>query len=106
MVVHICPRCQQRYICATNNTDYIHECINNPTLQNEDLPLTGAWTDYTGSAIPAVGDIFNTSRINKLDGTRAALEGNRLHNYTVRGNNADTTRTRAHLHYIDLKEDK
>jgi hypothetical protein len=107
MPIKICKRCQMRVIIATSDSDFIHECNSgNLVLDQEDLPLVETtWSDYTGTATPKIGDVRNTSRLNKLDGSRAAVEGSRLNNFTIRGNNADTTRTRQHLQYMTFEEE-
>lgn len=52
MVVRICPRCNQRYTVESNTIDFIHICkTSNPTLDQEDVVVTGDWTDYTSPTI-------------------------------------------------------
>ena len=102
MTVHICPRCNQRFIVNENVEDFVHECNSgNATLDNEDILVIGDWEDYTGSGF---GQNINMQGIgNKLFGTRAWIEGYRKENVTSRGNPSDVSRTRQHLEFIKLQ---
>ena len=47
MTVHVCPRCQQRYVVDNNEIDYVHECGEqggtSEVLKNEDVVVVGNW---------------------------------------------------------------
>lgn len=100
----ICPRCQRRFIAGFDSTDVVHQCNSgNKTLDQEDKVVTGDWVDYTGSKTDISAPNMQDAS-NKVWGTRPADEGVKVGEFTVRGNNASTTRQRQHLEYIDLKE--
>lgn len=100
MSIHVCPRCQQRYVRQEFSGDYVHECNSgNPTLDNEDIVVVGDWEDYAGSAIVQASHLQVAGTQNKLFGTRAWLEGGKDSEKTLRGANKSTHRTRQHLHY-------
>lgn len=96
----ICPHCQQRYSVMPNSGDFVHECNgSSEALRNEDVKVVGSWTDYTGS-----GDAFNVlmqGAENKVFGTRGAVDGVKVHQFTSRGNIKTLVRTRQHLEYIE-----
>jgi hypothetical protein len=106
-MIKYCDRCNTRYIVTERDQDFIHECNSgNAVLDQEDLALVETqWTDYTGTDTPLLSDARNRALVNKLKGSRAGVEGDKVGNFTRRGNNADTTRTRQHLHFIKIKED-
>ena|SRR3990167_6591722 len=105
MTIKICPRCQTRIVFMPNSGDFVHDCSvgASEALKNEDVVVTGPYEDYTTDGQVAVmqGDVNHAGIANKLWGTRAAIEGHKVHNFTSRGNNADTHRTRTHLQYIE-----
>jgi len=101
----ICDRCQQRFCVDSTDTDFEHICNSgNLTLDQEDKSDQFiSWQDYSGSGGLSQGDIQNQGLKNKLDGTRAGIEGNRLGDFTRRGNKAENTRQRQHIHSMVLK---
>lgn len=102
MTIEICPRCQVRFSVSPQTTDFIHECSSqSEVLDNEDVFVVGDWEDYTGSG--EVQNVLMQGKGNKLFGTRAGIEGEKLDDLTSRGNSADTYRTRKHLEFIKLK---
>ena len=105
MPIKICNVCQKRYFHQPYDTDFQHICDSgNLTLDQEDKDSrTKTWEDYTGSGSVSIGDIQNEARRNKLDGTRAAIEGNKVGLFTTRGNKAENTRQRQRINHIELK---
>jgi len=103
MATKICPRCRTRYSVSYDNSDFVHVCQGDSTLQNEDLANIGTWEDYTGSGNTAKSQVFTAGVSNILHGTEGGLEGGKTTTYTVRGNIKATNRTRQHLEYINLK---
>ena len=105
MVIRVCERCNQRYSTEDNIVDIIHECrTDNPTLDQEDVVVVGKWEDYTGSdsnIFPA--QVMMQGAINKLQGTRAWIEGEDLDPITARGARGSTRRQRQHLSFIKLQ---
>jgi hypothetical protein len=104
MPIHICPRCNQRYVVVPGTTDYVHECKSNvAAIDNEDVVVVGNWQDYTGTGSVSKYNLRFAGTINKLQGTRADIEGIDLEEWTSRGKRASTHRSRQHLEFIELK---
>lgn len=100
-MVSICPNCQNRYSVAPHSGDYVHQCINNSlALIQEDVPVIGNWTDYTGSGNAPGAQVVLQSAGNNLQGTDAGIRGEQFNGTTDRGNNVNTNRQRQHLEYI------
>ena len=101
MTITICPRCNQRVLHNGDICDVQHECNSgNNTLDEEDVVIVGDWEDYTGSGIET--NPLTQGTENKLQGTRAGVEGQRSQSTTQRGNRASTHRQRAHIQHINL----
>lgn len=102
MTIHICPRCNRRFISEDNVVDFVHECNSlSPVLDNEDVVKMGNWTDYTGTGVVNNANLQGAE--NKLFGTRADIEGENIEDDTRRGNRGSTHRVRQHLEFIKLK---
>lgn len=105
MVTKICPRCQMRFICESNEEDFIHNCGEqggvSEVLRNEDVKIIGDWEDFTGTGTVQQPNLQGIT--NNIWGTRGALEGEKVSDKTSRGNDTDTHRTRRHEEFIDLK---
>src|SRR3990167_356099 len=102
MGIFICPRCQQRAIRDEHSGDFEHNCFGSEVLQNEDVPVIGAWTDYTGSD-STIQNLTVKGTENTLFGTRAWVEGHKEMTRTSRGYPTTTFRTRQHIHSIPNK---
>ena len=101
MSVHVCPRCNVRFIVSPDCDDFEHVCNSgNTTLDQENVVTIGDWEDYTGSG--KVTNPFTLGAENTLFGSRAAIEGEREQDKTVRGHRASTTRQRQHIEHINL----
>lgn len=101
MSITICPRCHERIVMSSTNTDFVHQCNSaQEVLNNEDLPRTSNFEDYTGSATFSKFSINAQGTENILRGTEAGIEGNSVGTFTSRGANKQTHRTRQHLQYI------
>jgi len=102
MTITICPRCQQRIIHDPHCDDVEHICSStNLTLDQEDVVVIGDWEDYTGSGIK--NNALTQGIENKLQGTRAGIEGQREQEHTRRGARASTRRQRQHIEFIELE---
>lgn len=102
MTIHICPRCQQRYIVGFGVTDFIHECNSgNPVLDEEDVLVVGDWEDWSGSGTVGPQAVMRQGTVEELQGTRAWIEGERNEDETRRGVRASTHRQRQHFEMID-----
>lgn len=97
----MCPRCQQQINRAIYSGDFIHDCHGTETLRNEDILITGDWQDYTGSDLGVHKNVLSAIPPNKLQGTRAGLEGNKEPGRrTSRGFPGYRYRTRRYLQYL------
>lgn len=103
MTVHICPRCQERFNVARGVNDFEHNCNSgDATLDNEDVVVTGDWKDYTGSGIVQPNITMAAGMVNTEFGTEAGVRGADIPEFTDRGHNKNTTRTRQHKEFIKL----
>ncbi len=101
MGIVICDRCNQRVLFNPESSDISHTCNSgNPTLDNEDVVVIGAWIDFDGSGRRNAP--FMQGSENTLFGTRAAIEGEDNEERTRRGLRASTRRQRRHIQFIDL----
>ena len=100
----VCPRCQRPFTVAIGNSDVIHVCDSgNATLDNEDVPVIGNWTDYTGSGNADNNQTMVAGQTNKLRGTISQAYGTEsVPEVTSRGNRKDTTRVRQHEEFIEV----
>ena len=102
MSIHVCPRCNMRFLVEGNVIDFEHFCNSgNAAIDNEDVLKVDNWVDYTGS-----GTVNNTNTLgteNKLFGTRADIEGEDVEDVTKRGARASTHRIRQHLEFIQIQ---
>ena len=74
MPVVICPRCNQRVLVERYSDDVEHICNStNSVLDNDDVPIIGNWSDYTGSGVEL--NALRRGTENNLFGTRGAIEG-------------------------------
>ena len=100
--VMICPRCNQRVLCSPDCDTIEHECNSgNNVLDQEDIPVIGNWTDYTGSGSAKLPNYQGVT--NRLQGRNASFEGEDVDEKTVRGNTKETHRQRQHIEFINRK---
>lgn len=109
MTIFICPRCQARLMANNHNTDYVHDCNENPEAskaqKEEDVIVYGSWNDYTGSATKNPQEKQFEGLKNTVFGTRAWVEGEHVPERSDRGASKNTNRQRRHLEYIkDTKQ--
>ena len=105
-MIKICPRCQTRYCVDDKTSDYIHNCGDtnaSEVLKNEDVLVLGNWVDYTGSNVEILNYSNNKQIPNKVMGQRAGIEGDKVYDYTSRGNKKKMVRTRGHEEYLTLE---
>ena len=96
----ICPRCQQRAVRMVNTGDFEHDCFGSEVLSNEDVIVIGDWNDYTGSDANVQNVLSFAGVENKLQNTRAGIEGARDYPRTSRGFRRGIYRTRRHIEVI------
>ena len=106
-MITVCPNCGQRVVAGFDATDIVHKCSSgNKAIDEEDVVVTGNWSDDSGTGTKAPQEVLMQGAENKLFGTRAGIEGEKQHDVTRRGARASTHRQRQRLTYINLKEDK
>lgn len=107
MPIKICPHCQQRYTVGFDTCDFEHQCNSgNPAIDNEDVVIIGDWDDGGGvtGTRPAQA-VMRAGMENRLQGTRAGLEGEDDGDKTRRGARASTHRQRAYTEFINIKKE-
>lgn len=99
--IHICPRCNVRFVASPECDSIEHECNSgNTTLDQEDVVVVGNWTDYTGSGTASLVNYQGVE--NELQMKRGGIEGEDENPVTRRGNTASTHRQRQHIEFIKL----
>lgn len=100
MTVKICPHCNSRYAYTEHSGDFVHDCSSsaNNTLRKEDVLVLGDWKDYTGNGVQNNALLQGVG--NKLQFTRAGVDGDDFDGLTARGNNVSNHRERIKLTYI------
>jgi len=107
MPIFYCPHCDTRITVGFDCTDFVHICDSgNPTIDQEDVVVTGNWEDYTGSGTIAPQEVMRQGLHNELQGRRAGVMGEDKEADTPRGARKSTHRTRQVLTYINLKSEK
>jgi general stress protein 26 len=102
-MIHICPRCNQRFVVSPCNIDYVHECNSgSDVLDQEDVLVVGTYTENGVTTSAMAGDVAHAGATNKLWGSRAAIEGNVLQELTSRGNAKIIYRQRQKEQYIEV----
>lgn len=108
MTITFCPNCNRRIITDPHNLDFIHDCSQevdvSKAITEEDVPVMGAWEDFSGSGEKAPEEVTRQGILNELLGTRAGIEGFDEEPVTPRGARKSTHRQRGHLQFIDFKE--
>jgi len=82
------------FICNCNSTK------ENRANQQEDVLDIGTWEDFSGSGGRPTN--FTQGWENKLQGTRADIDGEDVGDVTARGKRKSLYRQRDHLEYIEL----
>lgn len=107
-MMKICPHCLQYYSVNEYDGDAVHRCNSGyEALDEEDVVVHGAFVGERNE--PGEGETTKkpTANLqglaNKLQGTFAGIQGERLTSFTVRGVKAPTHRQRQHYEYIKIK---
>lgn len=106
MPVRICDNCLQYYSVNDYDSDTVHRCNSGAAaLDKEDRFIVGPYVGEKNE--PGEGVTHQVQREpnfqgiqNKLQGTFAGIQGERLCSFTVRGNKAVYMRERQHYHFI------
>lgn len=102
MTIRYCKRCNQQYVVDNNTDDFIHDCNSaSETLNNEDILVTG---DYTDGNLSETNTRMNYPLMdrpvpNTLQGSRAGNDGAKNYERTSRGNIKATHRTKPARNY-------
>ena len=100
-----CPRCHSPYSVALHSGDFVHECNSGQTiLDQEDVPIKGTFTDYSGSG--GVPNVASLNMADELQGTEAEHRGSHFRGVTEHGNPVQINRQRPHLEYIPKPEEQ
>lgn len=106
MPVRICDNCLQYYSVNDYDSDYMHRCNSGyAALDKEDRFIRGPYVGEKNE--PGEGTLHEVQREpslqgiqNKLQGTFAGIQGERLCTFTIRGAKAVYMRERQHYHHI------
>lgn len=83
--------------------DLVHECNSgNKTLDEEDIPITGNWIDYSGSGNVSPSVLSTLGLANHSQGTYAGIQGHKEYEVTARGNRKSTHRQRKKLIHFNF----
>lgn len=105
-MIVICPNCNKRSAVSELVTDFVCNCNeggDNRANTQQDIAVMGPWEDYTGSD-PNAKTNFYRGVANKLQGTRAGVEGASTQDLTRRGNPKQVYRTRDYLQYFEVNK--
>jgi len=84
--------------------DFVHECDSgNDVLDEEDVVIVSTEVEEFGETVSTgklKGDILHQGGAAKNFGRKSWIEGEDVDDKTVRGNDAETTRSRQYYHYI------
>ena len=101
--IQICPRCNTPIVRAIYSGDYIHKCQGQDVLKKESIVKIGDYVDDDGNTVKIPNP--NLQGIpNKLQGTRAGIEGAKEETRDSRGFPKSRYRERQHEEVIS--EDK
>lgn len=100
-----CNHCNKRInVSRMSGEDFVHECDSgNDVLDQEDVVIISTEVEEFGETVSTgklKGDITKQGIGASNFGNRSWIEGETTDDETVRGNNAETTRSRQYYHYI------
>ena len=108
-MIFFCPHCDARITTGFDSSDFVHDCSQNieasKAIQEEDVVITGNWEDFDGTGTISPQEVLRQGMHNELEGRRAAIIGFDKESETRRGKRASTHRQRAHLQFINLKNE-
>ena len=108
MAIIFCNNCGERILIMEHVGDYVHECNSGiESIDNEDI--LHHHVQFTEFGVTTEGkkpfEANMSGMDNKLAGTDAALEGQKVHDLTSRGNPKSLYRTRQRYQYIELDKE-
>lgn len=107
MTVFIHPTTRQRILFMQHSGDVTFDLSGDDAIAKEDVPLTGEWSDWTGSGgTPTFAQQQWASQENTLQGTDAQIEGKaKVPNLSVIGTRQQTHRRRVKKEYLENRQD-
>ena len=104
MVIHIDPVSRQRVSFDKRSGDLQYWVTGDKAISEETVPVIGPWTDHTGSNldIDSRGQQMHAGLSNELFGTDAAIEGAKVGNLGIVGQDTQTTRRRRILRKVNV----
>lgn len=107
MPILIDPVTRQRILYDKRSGDIQYDLVGDPAISEETIPVVGNWEDFTGSGIVnSRAQQLNAGRSNQLFGTDPGIEGKKLPDLGVVGQNIQTTRRRTIKRRAELKDGK
>ena len=108
-MVFIDPVTRQRLTRSRHTGDMNYDLSGDPAIAQEDVPVIGPWTDWTGSDanVSSKSQQFFASTENELQGTDANIEGGaKLPNLSIIGTRVGTHRRRTIKRNVTFENDK
>lgn len=95
----------QRMVRQAHTGDMNFDLIGDPAVRDETISVVGPWVDFTGSAnVPSREQQLWGGHGNTLQGTDAAILGDRLSQLGIVGQRVGTTRRRRQKINRDFKD--
>ena len=107
MVRIVCPICERITSVSKWTSDYSHNCADfNPqeATGKQDVLIVGTWEDFTGSDSVRTNNYRGAE--NRLQGTRAEIEGEDIEDFTALGRRKSLYRQRDWLNFMTIKGSK
>jgi hypothetical protein len=103
MAIYIHPATRQRILYMKHSGDVTFDLSGDPAIAQEDVPVIGNWTDWTGSGgVPTATQQQWASQENTLQGNDAQVDGKaKVPNLSVIGTRVQTHRRRTIKAYIE-----
>ena len=103
MPIWIDPVTRQRVLYAKHSGDFQYDQIGDEAVVQEDVPVIGAWEDWTGSGgAPSIAQQHFASQENSLQNTDPSITDNaKLPNLSIVGTRVGTHRRRTKRIYVD-----
>jgi len=103
-MIGICPNCNQRYSYNKYDIDYVHQCNSqSEAIDKESVLIVGDYVDEITNEVVARPNANLQGTVNKLNFTRAGLDGRTLGDFNVRGERSDNKRDRQKYEHISLR---
>jgi len=94
-MIIIDPETRQRIVVDQFVGDIIYDKKGDSAIAQENKVVVGPWKDFTGSRLGLTSrNIMINPLPNQFDGTDEGIEGNRLGNLNITGENANIYRRR------------